>query len=49
MHKKNLSASAIPSLDIDPEIIWAKIDISKRNPILSVYFIDPLTIYYSHL
>ena len=46
--KENLSASAIPSLNTDAEIIGAKIDISKRNPIFICSFIDPLTIYYSH-
>ena len=39
--KENLSASAIPSLDTDAEIIWAKIDISKRNPIFICSFYRP--------
>ena len=39
--KENLSASAIPSLDTDAEIIWAKIDISKTNPIFICSFYRP--------
>ena len=39
--KENLSASSIPSLDTDAEIIWAKIDISKRNPIFICSFYRP--------
>ena len=31
--KETLSASAIPSLDTDAEIVWAKIDVPKGNPI----------------
>ena len=39
--KGNLSVSAIPSLDTVAEIIWAKIDILKRNPILICSFYRP--------
>ena len=39
--KENLSASAIPLLDRDAEIIWTKIDISKRNPIFICSFYRP--------
>ena len=47
--KETLSASAIPSLHTDAEIVWAKIDVPKEIQFYFVHFVGLLTIYYSHL
>ena len=39
--KETLSPSAILSLDTDAEIVWAKIDVPKENPILICSFCRP--------